>query len=646
MNFQQPQAFWLAIFLLLPIIIHLFQFRRYKRLQFSNVAFLKEVTESKKQQRNLKHLLILFCRLLFIAAFIVCLAKPNWPNSSRQQSPQIIILDNSPSMLTITEGKDVSVYEEMLQSLNKLNEVYPSVQIELLDGVGKPFKFYRNPAILNSQTSMNLKAILDNFDGGNIVLASDFQKQLIQENATIFNDTAYQFVLLPAYRNAPETVSWDSIWTSQSEVSKSEVLNIQLIKYGSKGKSNVSALLGDNSIGSIQANFETSDRQIATISMPQSIERQSQLTLQTNDLSYFDNLFYAIYEQDSLLKVLYLYNEVSDPLVYNAYSDDRQFELVAKQSSNFSYQSLSDYSIAVIEMNNDFSITKAESLSLFAEKGGTLILVPKEGFDQLKSLKLLGFSDLNPNSSGLSVPLQTPDYNNPFFKGVFQEKKQGLDMADVKLSFTTSTGMPLLQTVDGRPFLTKLQLKGSIFLFAGLLNSGGQAFVKSPLFLPTFYRMAFSEKEQGRVQYSYLNEEVIDLDYLGVPNGAVIKLRSKEQTFIPDQRISGAGLQIILPKNELSPGFWEVVDAKTETLYGKIAFNYPKEESMASYYTANALQDIFRKQSNVKVLDNMEFETISSYMEETKSDIPLWKYFLILALLSLFAEVAIIRFIK
>jgi hypothetical protein len=96
----------------------------------------------------------------------------------------------------------------------------------------------------------------------------------------------------------------------------------------------------------------------------------------------------------------------------------------------------------------------------------------------------------------------------------------------------------------------------------------------------------------------------------------------------------------------LSPGFWEVVDAKTETLYGKIAFNYPKEESMASYYTANALQDIFRKQSNVKVLDNMEFETISSYMEETKSDIPLWKYFLILALLSLFAEVAIIRFIK
>ncbi|MFQ3213426.1 MAG: hypothetical protein ACI9C9_000954 [Marivirga sp.] len=646
MNFQQPQAFWLAIFLLLPIIIHLFQFRRYKRLQFSNVAFLKEVTESKKQQRNLKHLLILFCRLLFIAAFIVCLAKPNWPNSSRQQSPQIIILDNSPSMLTITEGKDVSVYEEMLQSLNKLNEVYPSVQIELLDGVGKPFKFYRNPAILNSQTSMNLKAILDNFDGGNIVLASDFQKQLIQENATIFNDTAYQFVLLPAYRNAPETVSWDSIWTSQSEVSKSEVLNIQLIKYGSKGKSNVSALLGDNSIGSIQANFETSDRQIATISMPQSIERQSQLTLQTNDLSYFDNLFYAIYEQDSLLKVLYLYNEVSDPLVYNAYSDDRQFELVAKQSSNFSYQSLSDYSIAVIEMNNDFSITKAESLSLFAEKGGTLILVPKEGFDQLKSLKLLGFSDLNPNSSGLSVPLQTPDYNNPFFKGVFQEKKQGLDMADVKLSFTTSTGMPLLQTVDGRPFLTKLQLKGSIFLFAGLLNSGGQAFVKSPLFLPTFYRMAFSEKEQGRVQYSYLNEEVIDLDYLGVPNGAVIKLRSKEQTFIPDQRISGAGLQIILPKNELSPGFWEVVDAKTETLYGKIAFNYPKEESMASYFTANALQDIFRKQSNVKVLDNMEFETISSYMEETKSDIPLWKYFLILALLSLFAEVAIIRFIK
>jgi hypothetical protein len=646
MNFQQPQAFWLALFLIVPIIIHLFQFRRYKKLQFSNVAFLKEVTESKKQQRNLKHLLILFCRLLFIAAFVFCLAKPNWPNTNRQQSPQVIILDNSPSMLTINEGKDVSVHEEMLQRLNELNERYPSAAIKLLDGAGNPFEFYKDPGILNSQITMNLKAILDEFDGANIVLASDFQEQLIQENAAVFNDSAYQFVLLPAYRTTPETVLWDSIWTSQPEGSKSEVLNIQLIRYGNSERSNVSALLGDNAIGSSQVNFEQSDREIATISMPQSVKRQNPLTLQTEDLSYFDNLFYAVYEQDTLLKVLYLYNEVSDPLLYNVFSDEAQFELVSKQSSNFSYQSLSDYSIAVIEMNNDFSATKAESLRLYAEKGGTLILVPKEGFDQLASLEVLGFSSVKPNNNSLSVPLQTPDYDNPFFKGVFQEKKQGLDMADVKLSFATSSGMPLLETVDGRPFLTKLQLRGSIFLFTALLNSGEESFVKSPLFLPIFYRMAFSEKEQGRVQYSYLNEEVIDLDYLGIPNGALIKLRSKEQIFIPDQRLSMAGLQMILPKNELSPGFWQVVDAKTDVLYGIVAFNYPKEESKASYYTAKALQDLFRTQSNVKVLDNMESETISSYMEKTKSDIPLWKYFLIVALLSLFAEVAIIRFIK
>ena len=58
-------AFLLALAALaIPIIIHLFHFRRFKKVYFTNVRFLKEVKEETSNRSRLRNLLVLLMRLL------------------------------------------------------------------------------------------------------------------------------------------------------------------------------------------------------------------------------------------------------------------------------------------------------------------------------------------------------------------------------------------------------------------------------------------------------------------------------------------------------------------------------------------------------------------------------------------------------
>jgi len=45
MQFLYPSFLWALLALAIPIIIHLFYFRRFKKVFFTNVKFLKEVKE-------------------------------------------------------------------------------------------------------------------------------------------------------------------------------------------------------------------------------------------------------------------------------------------------------------------------------------------------------------------------------------------------------------------------------------------------------------------------------------------------------------------------------------------------------------------------------------------------------------------------
>lgn len=107
--FQQASVLWALWLLAIPIVIHLFNFRRYKKIIFTKVDFLTQIEQSSQTGNVLKKRLILLSRLLALSALILAFAQPYIPtnkgNKRKGKSSVSIIIDNSYSMnLPGTEG--------------------------------------------------------------------------------------------------------------------------------------------------------------------------------------------------------------------------------------------------------------------------------------------------------------------------------------------------------------------------------------------------------------------------------------------------------------------------------------------------------------------------------------------------------------
>ena len=134
MTFLFPSAFWLLGFLSIPIIIHILNRFKLRKVEYSSIALIKELKSSAIYSLNLRKILILILRLLFITSLILMFARPATKGfipgwfAAEQDASVVIILDNSASMTATRNGKsylDISKNEVMalLPSFKKETQV-------------------------------------------------------------------------------------------------------------------------------------------------------------------------------------------------------------------------------------------------------------------------------------------------------------------------------------------------------------------------------------------------------------------------------------------------------------------------------------------------------------------------------------------
>ena len=104
MLFLNPLLLWGLLAAAVPIAIHLLNRRRHKTIQWAAMQFLLKATRESRGKKNLRHLLILTCRALAIAALAIAAARPivssliGWGGGSIDTV--ILLLDRSASMET------------------------------------------------------------------------------------------------------------------------------------------------------------------------------------------------------------------------------------------------------------------------------------------------------------------------------------------------------------------------------------------------------------------------------------------------------------------------------------------------------------------------------------------------------------------
>ena len=134
MKFANPHFLWALLSLLVPIIIHLFHFRKFKTIYFTNVRFLRELQQETQSRSRLRHLLILLSRCLALSALVFAFAQPFIPSAAKQRTGSRAIsvyIDNSFSL--DAQGESGSLLELARKHAQDIARSYkPSDRFQLL----------------------------------------------------------------------------------------------------------------------------------------------------------------------------------------------------------------------------------------------------------------------------------------------------------------------------------------------------------------------------------------------------------------------------------------------------------------------------------------------------------------------------------
>ena len=102
MLFSQPAFLWGLLAVAIPIVVHLFNFRRYRKVYFSNVERLKDLMTEQRRRDTVRQWLVLAMRVLAIVFLVLAFAQPVIQSSNdalRTGSTAVsLYVDNSFSM--------------------------------------------------------------------------------------------------------------------------------------------------------------------------------------------------------------------------------------------------------------------------------------------------------------------------------------------------------------------------------------------------------------------------------------------------------------------------------------------------------------------------------------------------------------------
>ena len=404
MEFVHPEFLWLLFFLLIPIIIHLFHFRRHKTLFFPSLKFLKYVQQEQKSTQKLKHLLVLFSRLFALACLIICFAQPfigTSKSNSAGKSVLAIYIDNSFSMTAKgTEGELLSEAKELTRRI--LKDADPETHILLatnkLDGIEQRLitkvealdyleKIESTPIRRNLQEVLNWqKEFIDRENQENVNLAvrqyvflSDFQKNQFETDKLKVDEEAFYYPI----QITPQEISnllIDSVWFASpihkkdepneffvqvKNLSENDIVNAELSMQAGSQKRTL--FIDIPAKKSAVANFQITNNKSGLVEGKVSV----------NDKQLFwDDDFYFSYHVAASAGVLILNGEDASTSVNRVYGIESFYKVKSISDMSFTREELKGTDLIVINGFNEISSGLASELVDFKNQGGSIFIFP------------------------------------------------------------------------------------------------------------------------------------------------------------------------------------------------------------------------------------------------------------------------------
>lgn len=684
MQFVFPIFLAAAAAIAIPIIIHLFYFRRFKKVYFTNVRFLQEVKDITSNRQKLRNLLVLLMRCLAIIFLVLAFAQPFIPRSSQVKQGEkavSIFLDNSFSMAA--RAKDAPLLELAKQRARDIVKAYgPADRFQILtcdfEGrdqrlIGQEDALSRIEEIrIGSATRELSKALIRQEQCLNTgkaetkiaFLISDFQENIADLNNV--TDTLLEINLVPMTAVQENNISIDSAWFESPVQILNQPANL-LVKVSNRGNEEAEevrlSLQHDGQskpAGALSIPARSSRLDTVSFNILRPGWHEAKLSVSDFPVEFDDDYYLSFYVAERI-RVLCINDGSANKYLNNVFAGASYFQLDNADIRSLDYSKFSGYQLIALNDLNQITSGLAQELKAFAQNGGNLLVFPGRnadlnaynGFLQAFEAGTLGPFEASPRQAS---QINTEEF---VFRDVFLNKSANLRLPGTQGNFkiAPNRGEYILTYRDGSAMLAKYPVgEGALYLCAAPLDEQVNDLVSNgEIFVPLLFKTAIAGSKSRRIAYTIGKDEVLEANHQVSAAGEMVYKLSRmadagKQTantaaseFIPEQRMLGAKV-LLTPGPQISDAGWYRLSLRTDSMLGEFAFNYDRRESDLRYRNADDL--LTGLAPNVRILAENAEANFTQVVSEENQGIVLWRWCLVFALLFLALEVLFLRLWK
>jgi len=384
MQFKNPELLYALFLLIIPIIVHLFQLRKFQKIAFTNVQFLKEVTTQTRKSSQLKKWLVLSTRLLALAFLIFAFAQPFTANKATINSKknQVIYLDNSFSMQA--KGANGPLYDQAVQQLLRTipddetftlftnSATYKDVTTKDIRDQLLIRSFSTDQLQINDVLSKSKALFSKNENNSNnVVVVSDFQ----QDGFSIKQqkDSTFRLNLVQLKAVNTNNIALDTVFIKENNTN-SYILNVGISNQGDAIQNiPVSLFDGDQLLSKTAVSLAANKEEITEFVIPNDKKIKGKISIDDANISFDNELYFSI-NIPQKIKVLAI-NEADDSYLKRIYTED-EFILSSSKFDQLNYNSITDQNLIVLNELTQIPLSLSTALKQFIHDGGKLVIVP------------------------------------------------------------------------------------------------------------------------------------------------------------------------------------------------------------------------------------------------------------------------------
>jgi len=673
MKLLYPEFLYALSLLLIPILIHLFNFRKYKTIRFSQVRFLRNIQKETQSTSKLKHLLVLLSRCFAISALVLAFCQPYLPVNDQKlvegKTGVNIYLDNSFSMqlkgeqgnhLEMAQSKALSILDAYAASdrFRILSNDFESIHNRWMnkeDFIAALQNIDFSPTFrpISRVVERLMESPESNVTNQTFYFLTDLQKNQIDlENIS----DSLELNFLPLSAEIEKNYQLSGIAFAQPFHLKQQEEELQYVIQNpfnySEEKLPVKLYLNQELKSPQFVNLSAEDSLQGSIRYRNTMNEKTIegiLTIKDFPLTFDDTLYFSYPLQENI-RILHLTVDSANKNIQTLFGRDSLFDYQVIPLNQLDYSLLSPPALVILDELKEISSGLQNKLIAFVEAGGSMVVFPSPKMNPGDFSDFLTASGVGRVTAHQQKEMQVSQLNKnaAVFKAVFDQVEQNIQLPKVKSKWNFSLNTKnvygsILSFSDNSEFVFENQIsKGTMYLSAVGLSEKESNLVNHAIFVPLLYNMAL-QSVMPRPLYYNINQNSISLNANFIKNQgeSPFHLVGKNIDIIPAQRLSGGELILEPGENLKKAGHYQLV--KEGNVFAGLSFNYDRKESELEFYDVKGLkQEADLYGLKLKTIEDVG-EVLTNTLTKNQAGTPLWKYFILLTLFFIGLEILFLR---